>query len=296
VHPIERLRHVARAGDVDPTLLAQEAAEALGYLGYEAHPLVQACRRLIEAHPSCGPLWWVAARVIVADDPFEASYAAIEALSDDPTSEELAATFPSEASVVIPAKAGLAAAIRLRPDLSVTVVGTPYRLNEVLRRLGGVSDVVGVDQRDFEAEGDSSLPEGPHIVVLEALAAGPSGYLLDQDQAALLDQASLRDATCWVATGVGRILPEQLFAEVRHRSMIPDPFGDLMADLGDDEFELLGSSTKSQPQFRQRAVSFLEAGRAAAVVGPRGRAVPQLALRRAECRAPGELLGFARQQ
>jgi hypothetical protein len=299
VHPIERLRHVARAGDVDPVLLAQEAAEALGSLTYEAQALVPACRRLIEAHPSCGPLWWVAAKVIVADEPFDAAYAAIEALADDPTAEELAASFPAGASVVIPAKAGLAAALNLRPDLSVTVVGMPYRLNEVLRRLSRVADVIGIDARDFDVEGAEMMGDGPHLLVLEALAAGPSGFLVDRDQAVLATAASIADMPCWVTTGVGRVLPAELFAEILDRTVSTDAMARAGFDLEDDEdddFALLRGTGGVRSSRHQRPVAFLEAERVAAVVGPRGRAVPQLALRRAECRAPSELLGFARQQ
>ena len=298
VHPIERLRHVARAGDVDPVLLAQEAAEALGSLTYEAQALVPACRRLIEAHPSCGPLWWVAARVITADEPFDAAYLAIEALADDPTAEELAASFPAGASVVIPAKAELARALNLRPDLSVAVVGMPYRLNEVLRRLSRVADVVGIDARDFDVDGAEMMGEGPHLLVLEALAAGPSGFLVDRDQATLASAALMAEVPCWVATGVGRILPAELFAEILDRTVSADDAIDRSGfDLDDDDdFALLRGIGGERSSRRHQPMAFLEADRVAAVVGPRGKAIPQLALRRAECRAPAELLGFAKQQ
>jgi hypothetical protein len=297
VHPIERLRHVARAGDVDPVMLAQEAAEALGSLTYEAQALVPACRRLIEAHPSCGPLWWVAARVITADEPFDAAYVAIEALADDPTADELAASFPAGASVVIPAKSDLAVALNLRPDLSVAVVGMPYRLNEVLRRLSRVADVVGIDARDFDVEAAEMLGEGPHLLVLEALAAGPSGFLVDRDQALLANSAVMADVPCWVTTAVGRVLPAELFAEILDRTVSQDELDTSGFELDDDDdFALLRGTSGDRSIRRHRPVAFLDADRVSAVVGPRGRAVPQLALRRAECRAPAELLGFARQQ
>lgn len=275
-------------------MLAQEAAEALGSLTYEAQALVPACRRLIEAHPSCGPLWWVAARVIVAEEPFDAAYAAIEALEDDPTADELAASFPAGASVVIPAKAGLAVALNMRPDLSVTVVGMPYRLNEVLRRLSRVADVVGIDQRDFDADGAEMMGEGPHLLVVEALAAGPSGFLLDRDQVVLASSPVLADSSCWVTTGVGRVLPAELFAEVLDRAVSTDQSGFEIDD--EDDFALLRGISGERSSRHHRPVAFLQAERVAQVVGPRGRAIPQLALRRAECRAPAELLGFARQQ
>ncbi|MGH9295606.1 MAG: hypothetical protein ACRD0B_09770, partial [Acidimicrobiales bacterium] len=69
MHPIERLRYIARVqGESGPTI-AIEAAWTLAELAtIEPSALVTACRRLIEHHPECGPLWWVSAHLVVADD------------------------------------------------------------------------------------------------------------------------------------------------------------------------------------------------------------------------------------
>ena len=55
-----------------PSVLAAEAAWTLAELA-EAEPaaLLTACRRLLERHPDCGPLWWTAARLVSADDALE---------------------------------------------------------------------------------------------------------------------------------------------------------------------------------------------------------------------------------
>jgi hypothetical protein len=233
--------------------------------------------------------------VIVAEDPFAAAYDAIEALADDPTREELAASLPSEASVVIPAKPALASALALRPDISVTVVGMPYRLNEALRRLRGVAEVTGVDQRDFDVDGTEILPSGEHLVLLEALAAGPDGALVDHEQASLLSYVSSLDAPCWVMTGVGRVLPAELLNEIRSRTLEAGLDESGSPDDADD-FDLLVTNGSDRSRRRDRPVAFLGVEHIAGVVGPRGWAVPELALRRAECRAPAELLGFARQR
>jgi hypothetical protein len=173
----------------------------------------------------------------------------------------------------------------------------PYRLNEVLRRLTRVADVVGIDQRDFEADGAEMMGEGPHIVVLEALAADPSGFLLDRDQVVLAASSVLVDSPCWVTTGVGRVLPPELFAEILHRTLPSAAIDQSGYEIDDeDDFALLRGTGGGRAVRHQRPVAFLEVERVAHVVGPRGMAIPQLALRRAECRAPAELLGFARQQ
>jgi len=88
VHPIERLRYVARAGWGAPEMLAAEAAYALADLAQrEAPAVLPACRRLLDRHPDCGPMWWMAARVITAGDPMAEAQWCAERLESDPTDE-----------------------------------------------------------------------------------------------------------------------------------------------------------------------------------------------------------------
>ena len=55
MHPIERLRMVARAAGEGPALVAQEAAGALVAFGDDPAGLVTACRRLVDRQPTSGP-------------------------------------------------------------------------------------------------------------------------------------------------------------------------------------------------------------------------------------------------
>ena len=90
MHPIERLRYVARAGWAAPAVLAAEAAWALGDLSlYEEHAVLPACRRLLDRHPGCGPLWWVAARILTAGDVVDEAARCADALESDPTGDLL---------------------------------------------------------------------------------------------------------------------------------------------------------------------------------------------------------------
>lgn len=90
MHPIERLRYVARAGWAPPAVLAAEAAWALGDLAlHEESAVLPACRRLLDRHPGCGPLWWVAARILTAGDAAEEAERCADALESDPTSDLL---------------------------------------------------------------------------------------------------------------------------------------------------------------------------------------------------------------
>ena len=85
VHPIERLRYVARARGADAESLVRETAGALRGLGLDTAGLVVACRRIVERHPTCGPLWWLCARMLTSSDPMAAARAAIEEMECDAT-------------------------------------------------------------------------------------------------------------------------------------------------------------------------------------------------------------------
>lgn len=90
MHPIERLRFVARAGWGGPAELGVEAAYALAELAEEEPPaLLPACRRLLERNPTCGPLWWVCAHLLCAGDPMAEAVRCAAALEDDPTEDRL---------------------------------------------------------------------------------------------------------------------------------------------------------------------------------------------------------------
>lgn len=90
MHPIERLRYVARSGWGGSADLGAEAAYALAELAeQEPAALLPACRRLLERNPTCGPLWWVAARLLCAGDAWAEAVRCARLLEDDPTEELL---------------------------------------------------------------------------------------------------------------------------------------------------------------------------------------------------------------
>src|SRR5688572_18563757 len=77
MHPIERLRYVARIGSDRPDLVAREAAGALLSCAGRPAELVVACRRLLDRQPAAGPLWWIVSRALTAPEPAAAIYAAL---------------------------------------------------------------------------------------------------------------------------------------------------------------------------------------------------------------------------
>jgi hypothetical protein len=188
VHPIERLRAVARARDVEQTLLASEAASVLGSLAFDPMSLLTSCRRLIDRHPAAGALWWACARLLAADDArAEARRIALD-LDDDPARIDLSLELPDGASVaVVPDAAGgsdLASDLTgMRDDLDVVVLdgGAPAR---------GPAD---------------------GILLVETGAAGPDRFLGAAGTGEAVAEARQARAQVWLLVAVGRRLPGPLF-------------------------------------------------------------------------------------
>jgi hypothetical protein len=227
VHPIERLRSVARAEGAGPSLLVREAAEAL--VGLDAESLssapmgslmepgpvppdprafVTALRRLVDRHPTVGPMWWLAARVMASPEPGTEARRVCEAIEMDPTPNVLGSALPDDATVVVvgcPEHASQA--LRRRGDLEVLVVdclGEGFELARRLRSSGMQVELVpdaGLGTAVCEAD----------LVVLEASALGPDGFLGAAGSRAGAAVAHHAGIPVWVAAGVGRVLPDRLW-------------------------------------------------------------------------------------
>lgn len=126
MHPIERLRAVARAGWAPPDVLGAEAAWALAELAMdEPHALLPACRRLLERHPACGPLWWVAARILCAGDAVAEAERCGDELDTDPTASRLEEALTDRGRVVRHGGVGEAAAADVVVVSSSMLGGAP---------------------------------------------------------------------------------------------------------------------------------------------------------------------------
>jgi hypothetical protein len=208
LHPIERLRMVARAGGEDPGLVAQEAAAVLAACADDPPGLVTACRRLVDHQPAAGPVWWVAARVLAAPDAEEEAWHAAERLADDPTPAALAFHLPDDVLVTVvgwPDQA--AAALHRRGDCSVLVVdglAGGASLATHLRRAGTEAVLVG------EAGlGPAVVASG--LVLLEATALGPGGFVAATGSMAAAAVGRQAGVPVWVVAGAGRVLPGALW-------------------------------------------------------------------------------------
>lgn len=188
MHPIERLRAVARARGVDQALLAREAAGVLGSFAGDPPGLLTSCRRLLDRHPTAGALWWACARLLAAGDVRAEAHAIDDDLAGEPAASALALDLPDGVVVaVVPDVAG-------GSEL-------PYELTHRRDDL-----VLAHDPGALHVERDE-----PRVLLVEAGAAGPDRFVAPEGTAD--EMAAARDAAVpvWLVVDVGRRLAPGLF-------------------------------------------------------------------------------------
>lgn len=87
MHPIERLRYVARAGSAPDRFLVAESVPALAAFAHEPNALLVALKGLITRQPESPGLLGLAAHMIHALDPIEAAWSYADALTEDRTAD-----------------------------------------------------------------------------------------------------------------------------------------------------------------------------------------------------------------
>jgi hypothetical protein len=208
VHPIERLRYVARATGAEPDDVVREAAGSLAGFADDPAALVTACRRLIERHPANGPIWWLCARTLVAADPADEVWRAATELHGDPTAGELAHALRPDASVVIVGwSERLLESFGPRGDLQVRVVDVDGDGPGFVRAL----ERIDVEAHDVPAGGLAAAVATADVMVLTAEAIGPSHALCSAGSWPAAAVARHAEVPVWLVGGVGRVLPEGLW-------------------------------------------------------------------------------------
>ena len=222
MHPIERLRFVARSQGAPADLLVEESAIALGAFRDDPAGLVAACRRIIDRQLTCGPLWWLCARILCAPEPMAEARAAVEDLQADTTARRLAAALPDDAVVVVVGVPEVTlAALARRGDVRPLVVDVDGMAHDVVRHLERV-DVMAeaVPARSVGVAVDRS-----DLVLLEATAAGPGAALVPSGSKAAAAVAVHGEVPVWLTAGTGRLMPERMWdALVSRWSSSVDPF------------------------------------------------------------------------
>jgi hypothetical protein len=208
MHPIERLRMVARAAGEGPALVAQEAAGALVAFGDDPAGLVTACRRLVDRQPTSGPIWWLAARVLCSSDPTQDAWRAVEELQDDRTPEQLSAALPDGAVVtVVGLGEHIGEALVRRGDLEVLLVDNDTVEPHLIRRLQRTDTMLDA----VPAAGLAAAVAASDLVVFEVSAMGPGGMVAPAGSRAAAAVAHHAGLPVWAVAGVGRVLPGRLW-------------------------------------------------------------------------------------
>jgi hypothetical protein len=208
MHPIERLRAVARASSISPALAVRETATAISAVASDPYALVTAGRRMIDRHPTSAPLWWFSARVLTAPDPRAEAHRAADEIADDDTALELAHALPDGARVcVIGWPEVTAAALVRRGDVEVLVIDVHAEGSSFVGRLQHY-DVAAVD---VPPEGLGAAVADCDLVVLEAEALGPTAALARSGSRAAAAVARHAGVPVWLVAGVGRGLPQAMW-------------------------------------------------------------------------------------
>lgn len=222
MHPIERLRYVARASGVPQRVIVQETASALASFGSDPQGLVTACRRIVSRQPSSGPLVWFAARVLTAGDPASEIWEAAGEIQADRTADELVHALPDDATAAVlgwPDELG--DVLPRRGDLTVLVVDTLSEGSGFAARLLH-ADVEAVD---VPLAGLGAAVAASSLVLLEASAIGPDSFLAVAGSHAAAAVARHADVPVWLVGGVGRLLPARMWDGLRLRVEGPhDPW------------------------------------------------------------------------
>ncbi len=221
MHPIERLRYVARAGGAPAEPLVREAAGALAAFAGDSNELLTACRQLLRRHPGCGPLVWLAARMITGADPVREARDAVKAITADRTADELGAALPADSRIlVIGTSDHVARAVLSRPDVETMVVdaaGDGFELLSELQR----RDLNCVDVPDW---GVGAAVAACDLVLVEANAAGPDGLLARSGSRAAVAVGHDIGIDVWAVAGVGRFLPVRMWQAMLELPVTTEPW------------------------------------------------------------------------
>jgi hypothetical protein len=215
MHPIERLRWIARAEGESDAMIAAEAAWTLGELAIEEPAAVlTASRRLVLRQPHNGPLWWACARLLEAVGSSQvldlAQHISVE-LSSDTVPARLADGLRSELTstdvivATVPAEL-LARAVEYRDNHRLLLVGEYRELRLEVSRLRANSAV------GYEIEEAAEALEQAALVLVEPRFASAGQVVVSASAAATVRLANKGPLPVWAVFGPGRVLSEPLAA------------------------------------------------------------------------------------
>jgi hypothetical protein len=225
--------------------------------------LVTACRRLVDRHPTVGPVWWLSCRMLGATDPRQEGWKLADELESDHTPDMVADLVPGEATVVVlgwPELVGRALA--RRGDVQVLIVDALGEGTSLARRLRSS----GVEVSEAPESGLASAVVASDLVLLEASVLTVGEFVAIAGSRAAASVARQAKVPVWVVAGAGRVLPARLGDAMRRRL----------------------ESARERPWDRDEELVPLDV--VDQVVGPDGPEAPDDAARRSDCPVTPELL------
>lgn len=208
------MRYVARASGGDQRMLVRETAGAIRGLQLEPAGLVIACRRIVERHPTSGPLWWFCSSLLTSAHPFDVAYELAAEVENDPTPDHLYSLLPDDATVCVVGWPDLIGdAVMRRGDVRVLAVDANDEGGSFVRRLHRAD----IDAEVVPPAGVSAAVVAADLVLIEAMAGGLTEVIAPPASRAAASVAWCSEVPTWLVAGRGRCLPEQLFTAMSVR-------------------------------------------------------------------------------
>ena len=201
---MERLRHVARSEGIDPTIVVAETVDAVTSLRPTPSELVPLCRNLVERNPTCGPLWWLCARLLAKPEGLAEAWHLVDEIEGDDTPARLADALPDDVTVLtVGYPAMTARALRRRAGVSVVAGLTGEDGGRMVRAM----DRAGVDVEPVLPEAMLDAMRRVDLVLLEADACSTVTVVAPMGTGLAAVAAAAIGVPVWLVAGRGRRLP-----------------------------------------------------------------------------------------
>jgi translation initiation factor 2B subunit (eIF-2B alpha/beta/delta family) len=201
---MERLRHVARSGGIDPEVIVVETVDALTRLAPASSELVPLCRNLVERNPTCGPLWWLCAHLLAKPEALSDSWRLADQVVADATATRLVEALPVGSRVLTVGSPRLVLdALCDRPDLFVSTVDPGDSARHLIRRL----DRSGVTAGTVRPEATLVAARCSDVVLVEAEACSTDAVVGSMGSGLAAAAGTAVGVPVWLVAGRGRRLP-----------------------------------------------------------------------------------------
>jgi hypothetical protein len=201
---MERLRYVARSGVGDPATIVAETVDALTHLRPAPSELVALCRNLVERTPSCGPLWWLGARLLGEPGCLDDAWQLADDVVCDPTPQRLAEHVPDDAMVLTVGDPALVAeGLHRHGNVAVLAVTAGEFGAGMVRRM----DRADVPVEAVAAEAMLSALRRTDLLLVEADACSVASVVATVGSGLAAVAAAAVDVPVWLVAGRGRRLP-----------------------------------------------------------------------------------------